>query len=307
MSSCLLLFRPLPSPRSPRGSPRNLYRIPAVNLKPEKHFSKLKPFARNAVTESSSSSSSDSPKSPDPQFLLQELADSFNLPPDYFSQLPSDLRLDLNDAAFDLSNGPVMEQCGQELGMMLLNISRAWETADTSTSTALVNNLPVLFSSLTSNNKSALGTRLTSAGRRFQSMGQYGQGELQRISKAMISTGKLLSATPIVDETGGGSKEETRMFKFGELQIELTREKAYIGAAIGFVYGIISWELSQGIQNVPESTFQYANENALLIAKSLRGTLLVLFYGSTVLSGFATLGLLLLSRELKSGKKEEGT
>ncbi|GJY49887.1 processed cyclic AMP-responsive element-binding protein 3-like protein [Tanacetum coccineum] len=189
--------------------------------------------------------------------------------------------------------------------MMLLNISRAWESADTSTSTALVNNLPVLFSSLTSNNKSGktLGTRLTSAGRRFQSMGQYGQGELQRISKAMISTGKLLSATPVVDETGRGSKEETRMFKFGELQIELTREKAYIGAAIGFVYAIISWELSQGIQNVPESTFQYANDNALMIAKSLRGTILVLFYGSTVLSGFATLGLLLLSRELKSGNK----
>lgn len=28
---------------------------------------------------------------------------------------------------------------------------------------------------------SALGRRLVSAGRRFQSMGQYGQGELQRV------------------------------------------------------------------------------------------------------------------------------
>ena len=36
------------------------------------------------------------------------------------------------------------------------------------------------------------------------------------------------------------------------------------------MFRIISWELSQGIQNVPESTFQYANENALLIAKVLR-------------------------------------
>ncbi|GJV36323.1 hypothetical protein Tco_1408800 [Tanacetum coccineum] len=93
------------------------------------------------------------------------------------------------------------------------------------------------------------------------------------------------------------------MFKFGELQIELTREKAYISAAIGFVYAIILWELNQGIQNVPKSTLQYANDNALLIAKSLRGTLLVVFYGSAILSGFATLGLLLLSRELKSGNK----
>ncbi|KAJ0789172.1 hypothetical protein HanPI659440_Chr05g0200461 [Helianthus annuus] len=306
-SSLLRLRPPLQPPPPPHSSSsilRNLHRIPS-GYSPNKHILTLKPFlsvATNALTESS-----DSPKSldpPDPKFLLQELADSFNLlPSDYFSQLPSDLRLDLNDAAFDLSNGPVMEQCGQELGMTLLNISRAWESADTSTSKALVNDLPSLVNSLTSNNKSALGKRLTSAGRRFQSMGQYGQGELQRISKAMISAGKLLSSTPVSEETKEESKGETRMFKFGELQVELTREKAYIGAAIGFVYGIISWELSQGIQNIPDGTFQYANENAALIAQSLRGTLLVLFYGSTVLSAFATFGLLFLSRELKSGRK----
>ncbi|KAK9075040.1 hypothetical protein SSX86_003359 [Deinandra increscens subsp. villosa] len=310
MASSLLLLRPPPPPPTPHPSSfflRNLHRIPSA-YNPRNQILNLKPFlsvSTNALTESS-----DSPKSldpPDPQFLLQELADSFNLPSDYFSQLPRDLRLDLNDAAFDLSNGPVMEQCGQELGTTLLNISRAWESADTLTSTALVNNLPPLFNSLTGNNKSGktLGKRLTSAGRRFQSMGQYGQGELQRISKAMISTGKLLSSTPISEETNEESKGETRMFKFGELQVELTREKAYIGAVIGFVYGIISWELSQGIQNISEGTFQYANENALLIAQSLRGTLLVVFYGSTILSGFATIGLLLLSRDLKSGKKIE--
>ncbi|KAL7582910.1 uncharacterized protein LOC111921198 [Lactuca sativa] len=303
MASSLLLLRPpLPLPRSSPFIIRNPHQIPS-NFNPRKHFLNFKPFlsvATNALTESS-----DSPKSldpPDPQSLLQELADSFNLPPDYLSQLPRDLRLDLNDAAFDLSNGPVIEQCGQELGMTLLNISRAWESADLSTSSALVNNLPLLVNSLTSNNKSALGKRLVSAGRRFESMGQYGQGELQRISKAMISAGNLLSLTPVSESTEE-SKEETRMFKFGELQVELTREKAYIGAAIGFVYGIISWELSQGIQSIPESSFQYANENALLIAKSLRGALLVIFYGSTVLSGFATIGLVLLARELKSGKK----
>ncbi|KAI3706101.1 hypothetical protein L1987_76357 [Smallanthus sonchifolius] len=300
MASSLLLRPPLPPPHSSPFILRNIHRIPS-NYNPNKQTLTLKPFlsvATKALTESS-----DSPKSLDPQFLLQELADSFNLPSDYFSQLPRDLRLDLNDAAFDLSNGPVIEQCGQELGMTLLNISRAWESADTLTSTALINNLPPLVNSLTSNNKSALGKRLTSAGRRFQSMGQYGQGELQRISKALISTGKLLSSTPVTEETKEESKGETRMFKFGELQVELTREKAYIGAVIGLVYGIISWELSQGIQNIPEGTFQYANDNALLIAQSLRGTLLVLFYGSTVLSAFATIGLVLLSRELKSGKK----
>ena len=51
-----------------------------VGMNPRKQFINLKPFARNAVTESSSSSS-DSPKSfdpPDPQFLLQELAVRFH-------------------------------------------------------------------------------------------------------------------------------------------------------------------------------------------------------------------------------------
>ncbi|XP_024970644.1 uncharacterized protein LOC112509756 [Cynara cardunculus var. scolymus] len=304
MASSLLLLRPPPLP--PHSSPfllRNLHQIPSnFNLRNQPFtFKPLLSFATNALTESS-----DSPKSldqPDPRILLQELADSFNLPPDYFSQLPRDLRLDLNDAAFDLSNGPVMEQCGEELGTTLLNISRAWESADTSTSTALVNNLPSLVNSLTGNRKSALGKRLASAGRRFQSMGQYGQGELQRISKAMISTGKLLSSTSTSEATNEQPKDETRMFKFGELQVELTREKAYIGAVIGFVYGIISWELSQGIQNTPESSFQFANENAAMIAQSLRGALLIVFYGSTVLSGFATLGLVLLAQQLKSGKK----
>ncbi|KAJ0765569.1 putative retrotransposon gag domain-containing protein [Helianthus annuus] len=146
-------FRP---PHSSSSILRNLHRIPS-GYNPNKQSLTLKPFLTNALTESS-----DSPKSLDPKFLLQELADSFNLPSDYFSQLPRDLRLDLNDTAFDLSNGPVMERCGQELGM---------------TSKALVNDLPSLVNSLTSNNKSALGKRLTSAGRRFQSMGQYGQAK----------------------------------------------------------------------------------------------------------------------------------
>ncbi|KAJ9545857.1 hypothetical protein OSB04_025564 [Centaurea solstitialis] len=312
-SSSLLLLRPPPPPPSPPPYSaafihRNLHQIPSnFNLRSQSLTFKplLSSFTTKALTESSSDSPNSLDSSPDPQSLLQELADSFNLPPDYFSQLPNDLRLDLNDAAFDLSNGPVVEQCGQELGMTLLNISRAWESADTSTSTALVNNIPPLVNSLTGNNKSGkpLGKRLASAGRRFQSMGQYGQGELQRISKAMISTGNLLSSTSVSEPTNEQSKDETRMFKFGELQVELTREKAYIGAAIGFVYGIISWQLSQGIQNTPESSFQFANENAAMIAQSLRGTILIAFYGSTVLSGFATLGLVLLSQQLKSGKK----
>uniref|UniRef100_A0A803R622 LOW protein: ammonium transporter 1-like protein n=1 Tax=Cannabis sativa TaxID=3483 RepID=A0A803R622_CANSA len=266
---------------------------------------KQRTFPRMPMTVSLALAESDSAKSlePDPKSLLQQLANSFDLSQDYFSQLPRDLRLDLNDAAFDLSNGPVIDECGLELGETLLNLSRAWEKADTSTSHSLVSKLPKLEESLTNNAKSAFGKRLVSAGRRFQSMGQYGQGELQKIAKLMITTGKCLSdssmSTVIVEQP----KNDSRMLKFGELQVELTASKANIGAAISLVFGILSWEIAQGVQNIPESSLQYANDNALMLAKSLRGTLLAVFYSSTVLSGFTSVGLVLLARQLNS--KEE--
>lgn len=225
------------------------------------------------------------------------------MPSDYFAKLPRDLRLDLNDAAFDLSNGPVIDECGQELGETLLNLARAWELADTSASAALAKNLPVLENSLTGNAKSAFGKRLVSAGRRFQSMGQYGEGELVKIAKSMITAGKLLSASAVPGVSEERPKTEARTLKFGDLQLEVTPEKAYIGAAIAVVFGILSWGVSQGIQGIPENSLQYANDNALLLAKSLRGSLLVLFYGSTLLSGFSAVGLVLLAQQLKSKEK----
>ncbi|XP_026449671.1 uncharacterized protein LOC113349845 isoform X1 [Papaver somniferum] len=265
----------------------------------------------SALTESNSP---DSSVDQDIQPLLQDISESLVLPPDYFAQLPDDLRLDfrelffgepalkLNDAAFDISCGPVIDECGQEMGEALLNLSRAWEVADTSTSNDIAHKLPALASLLKGNAKSAFGKRLISSGRRFQSMGQYGQGELLRIAKAMIKAGQLLSASAVTSASDEEPKTE-RMLKFGNLQVELTATKANIGAAIAFVFGIICWQLSQGIQSTPESSLQYANNNALLLGKSLRGALLALCYSSTILSGFSTIGLILLARQLKSAKK----
>ncbi|XP_043703491.1 uncharacterized protein LOC122653648 isoform X2 [Telopea speciosissima] len=263
---------------------RNSYPIP--------HTLHLKRFQKKSrqnrpLTVSFALAESESPGSLNAQSLLQELADSFVLPPDYLAQLPDDLRID----------------CGQELGEILLNLSRSWELADTSTSCSIVSKLPSLEASLTNNAKSAFGKRLVSAGRRFQSMGQYGQGELQRIAKVMIKTGRLLSANPMTT-TDEQPKQESRMFKFGELQVELTSNGANIGAAIGFAFGILSWELSQGIQSIPESSLQYANDNALLLAKSLRGALLAICYSSTLLSAFASVGLILLGIQLKSKEQQ---
>lgn len=73
--------------------------------------------------------------------------------------------------------------------------------------------LPLIEAKLTGSAKSALGKHLVSAGRRFQSMGQYGQGEPQKIAKAVIAAGRALSASStsavIVEEL----KEETRVLK----------------------------------------------------------------------------------------------
>ncbi|KAK6911290.1 hypothetical protein RJ641_023383 [Dillenia turbinata] len=266
------------------------------SLVPQKPYIYKKQTLQKQPTTLFALTESDSPKSlePNPETLFQELVDSFDLPPDYFAQLPNDLRLDLNDAAFDLSKGPVIDECGQELGQLLLNLSRAWELADTSTSHTLVSKFPSL---------QTFGKRLLSAGRRFQLMGQYGQGEPQRIAKIMIATGKHLSSSPVSATTAPQPTQETRMFKFGELQVAITSDRANIGAAIGFVFGVLSWQLAQGIQSIPESSLQYANDNALLLAKSLRGALLAIGYSSTVLSACASIGLFLLARQLKSEEK----
>ncbi|GAB2211722.1 hypothetical protein Droror1_Dr00025055 [Drosera rotundifolia] len=249
------------------------------------------------------SDSSPKPATPTPGSLLQELSDSLDLPADYFAKLPGDLRLDLNDAAFNLSSGAVIDECGQDLGQTLLNLSRAWESADASTSHSLARRLPSLTSSLADSERSAFGQRLISAGGRFQSMGLYEQGELQKISETMISAGQALCASSSFIAPEQLPETETRILKFGELQVAVTPENATVGATIGVLFGTLSWIISQGIQSVPESSLQYANDNALQLAKSLRGALLVMFYASTVLSALSSVGLVLLAQDLKSKEK----
>ncbi|KAE8009912.1 hypothetical protein FH972_006317 [Carpinus fangiana] len=237
-----LLSQPIPNLPSSSTPlfPQYTLHIPSLtSLKPKPSNPKKSLLSKSLTVPLALTGSSDSPTSlepNDPQSLLQQLADSFDLPQDYFAQLPNDLRLDLNDAAFDLSNGPVISEFGKELGETLLNLSRAWEVADTSTSHSLASKLPGLADSLTENAKSALGKRLVSAGRRFQSMGQYGQGELQKIAKVMITTGRLLSARS-VSTAAEEQPQGARMLKFGDLQVELTSDKANIGAVIGLAFG----------------------------------------------------------------------
>ncbi|RYR38794.1 hypothetical protein Ahy_A09g043980 isoform D [Arachis hypogaea] len=128
------------------------------------------------------------------------------------------------------------------------------------------------------------------------------ESRYHKIAKAMITAGKALSAISTSARIDEQPKEAARMLKFGELQLEITPDNANIGAVIGVVFGILSFEIANGIENIPESSLQYANDNALLLAKSLRGALLALFYCSTVLSAFTTVGLVLLGIQLRSKK-----
>ncbi|XP_051191748.1 uncharacterized protein [Lolium perenne] len=224
--------------------------------------------------------------------LLQELADCLVLPPKFLSLLPRDLRLDLNDAAFDLSNGPVLNECGQEVGDLLLDLAKAWEMADTLASNNLAKQLPSMAPYLTASAKSAFGKRLAAAGKKFQTMGQYGNGEFKKISETMIKIGKLLSKRPVIQAEVQAMKEK-RKLKFGELQFELTAQNAYIGAAIGLVFGFFSWQLAQGVQSNPDDT------------QALKVALVVLGYTSTALSVAAAVGLVVLAQQIDPEDKSK--
>ncbi|KAM3223731.1 hypothetical protein ACQJBY_057226 [Aegilops geniculata] len=224
--------------------------------------------------------------------LLQELADCLVLPPKFLSLLPRDLRLDLNDAAFDLSNGPVLNECGQEVGDLLLDLAKAWEMANTEASNNLAKQLPSMAPYLTASAKSVFGKRLASAGKKFQTMGQYGNGEFKKISETMIKIGKVLSKRPVIQAEVEATKEK-RKLKFAGAEFELTAQNAYIGAAVGLVFGFFSWQLAQGVQSSPDDS------------QPLKVPLLLLGYTSTALSAAAAAGLVVLALQMNPEDKSD--
>ncbi|KAM0925458.1 hypothetical protein ACQ4PT_004132 [Festuca glaucescens] len=123
-------------------------------------------------------------------------------------------------------------------------------------------------------------------------MGQYGSGEFKKISETMIKIGKVLSKRPVIQAEVQAMKEK-RKLKFGELQFELTPQNAYIGAAIGLVFGFFSWQLAQGVQSSPDDT------------QSLKVALLVLGYTSTALSVAAAAGLVVLGLQMSPEDKSD--
>eukprot|EP01018_Ginkgo_biloba_P012504 Gb_29951 [translate_table: standard] len=118
----------------------------------------------------------------------------WRLPSDYLAQLPNDLCLDLNDVAFDLSSKLVDQECSEQFGEILMKLSQTWEKADTHAIIEVASVLPSLEVSLSDDIKRALGKCFKCVGRHFASTGEYGQGELQKIAKAMVAVGEALVA-----------------------------------------------------------------------------------------------------------------
>lgn len=61
------------------------------------------------------------------------------------------------------------------------------------------------------------------------------------------------------------------MGKFSKLNLTLIRgwKQGKLNSCFNLEHMILSWEVAQGIQNIPDSSLQYANDNALLLAKVL--------------------------------------
>ncbi|PWA45541.1 protein kinase-like domain-containing protein [Artemisia annua] len=84
--------------------------------------------------------------------------------------------------------------------------------------------------------------------------------EAQRVRKPSRNNEDAIECSPSLKE---GGIDHHRVIPLGELLDHLHQ----VSAVNYEMFRIVSGELSQGIQNLPESTFHYANENALFIAK----------------------------------------
>lgn len=126
------------------------------------------------------------------------------------------------------------------------------------------------------------------------------------------------------------------MGKFSKLNLTLIRgwKQGKLNSCFNLEHMILSWEVAQGIQNIPDSSLQYANDNALLLAKVLwhnfslaslqlvsvdywfliltkcsaavfKGSIACYFLLVNVLVCITSVGLVLLGLQLKSKKNKD--
>lgn len=61
------------------------------------------------------------------------------------------------------------------------------------------------------------------------------------------------------------------MGKFSKLNLTFIRgwRQGKLNSCLNLEHRILCWQIARGVQNVPDSSLQYANDNALLLAKVL--------------------------------------
>ena len=235
-----------PLQKSPNGS---LYRPihPALGFS---HFERLPPFnslsKSDAATESSDSGRPTDGSAAAEAKIRESLsalkAVSTKVGQDFFSALPSDLRVDASDAAFDLSRGNMPGECGQAaadaltaLSQIFLGLSKDVPPLPTATS-ALVTSIETLPPQ--SSERLAVARRIKSAGRRLVGMGAYNGGKAVQLGQAMVAAGDAVAAAGGREaESQVGASQPVRTLRFGSLAVELTPGSTRAGAAVAVAFG----------------------------------------------------------------------
>ena len=161
---------------------------------------------------------------------------------DFFAVLPSDLRVDASDAAFDLSRGNLPGECGQaaadaltSLSQIFLGLSKDVPPLSKATS-ALVTSVETLPPK--SSERLAVAKRIRSAGNRLAGMGAFNGGQAVRLGKAMVAAADVIAAAGGIEvESQVDVSQPVRTLRFGSLAVELTPGSTRAGAAVAVVFG----------------------------------------------------------------------
>eukprot|EP00850_Spirogloea_muscicola_P003441 SM000014S00229 [mRNA] locus=s14:36094:37574:- [translate_table: standard] len=211
---------------------------------------------------------------------------------DFLGALPADLQVDLRDAGFALSNGPVEREVGGEAASALKRLGGALESATTAAAAAAAAELAASAAALPegSSQRAALGRRLTAAGQKFSLMGSYGAGEVAALAKAFQAAGREVAAG-CTEPPPPPAPSSPRVLKFGDLQLDLTRGSALGGAAASAVISALVWQLKAGVGGGGGDPGQ------------LTGALDVLGSGLSFLALVTAVGLVVLGLQLDSGEQ----
>jgi len=243
------------------------------------------------------------------QSQLEKLATVFeSLDESYLKKLPNDLQVQVRDAAFAVTSGSLQRTCGDVAADSLSELGRALEAMNAAACALCVRNVSEAALQLPpySSYRLAVATRLRSAGRQLSAPGVSGGEELQRVSQAFLDAADVLGdgCTDKTDEPlPEGAK---RSFKMIGQEVVLDTGRAYTGAIVSILFGVINWKLADNLR-LWQQEDKFNNDNANMLAQSLRGFLITLTTASTGLSFIAAVGLVVLGLQLSSQAKSDKT